>query len=135
MSGRRSRNKGANGERELANHAKATAPDLFPEARRGIGQARSANEVSDVVLDDEHWPEVKRQASPSPRAALKQAIEASEGKNLIPVAITRGDRDEIGWTVTLRWADWVEYVRDRRTLQSVCVRTGEAARAEVEGMP
>lgn len=111
------RDKGARGERELAAFMRLAAPDLFGDAERGTGQSRRAGECSDVVADDEHWIECKRQAAPSPRAALRQAIAVCGDKT--PVAITRGDRDELGWIVTLTFADWVALLRSRRQLESV----------------
>lgn len=125
------RRKGAKGERELARYAREQHPDLFPEARRGIGQSRSAGEVPDAVIDDEHWPEIKRQARCYPRRALQQAIDASAKSGRTPVAICRDDNDKLGWTVTLRIDDWAELVRAKRLLDSVCVRTAAAAQEEL----
>lgn len=129
-----SRRKGKVGEREVVALAKRE-PDLFPDARRGINQGRSGVEVPDVILDDEHWAEVKRQKSPSLLAALRQAVVDSEGSGRTPIAVCRDDGDRMGWTVTLRWDDWVELVRAKKTLDSVCVRTGIAVEAEFEAAP
>ncbi len=76
------RRKGARFEVEVA---KAWAV-LFPGARRGIGQARSAGEVADVE-GTPFWPECKRGAGSTVDAALLQAAEATDGR--VPIAIVR----------------------------------------------
>lgn len=78
--GKYQRNKGANFEREIANFLKANG---FPQARRGIGQSRSAKEVSDVE-GTPFWVECKVGAGPSVRAAIAQAEAATDGR---PIAV------------------------------------------------
>lgn len=128
----RSIRKGKVGEREAANMLRSTAPDLFPEARRTFGQTRRAGAKPDLDIDDEHWPEVKRQQAPSPMAALRQAIAEvkAAGSDRTPIALCRADRDPMGWTVTLRAEDWLELVRAKRDLEAVCARVGLAANEE-----
>lgn len=122
--GRSQRIKGATWERELAAYLRSHGL----EARRGIGQARSASEVSDVELAG-WWVEAKRHRRTNPKAALVQACADAEahGEGLTPVAICRDDGTPIqGATVTMRLADWVALVRDRRALLAVCARSAEA---------
>lgn len=88
MSGRRSRTKGANFERLLANLLKP----VWPEAKRGIGQARSGGEVADVE-GTPYWVEAKRHKKCSIKAAWRQAVEATDGRP--PLVITKDDRGPI----------------------------------------
>ncbi len=78
--GRMQRDKGANYERELANELKP----FFPSSRRGIGQARSASEVSDVE-GTPFWIEAKRGKQPNVRAAFRQAQAATDGRPVLVV--------------------------------------------------
>lgn len=84
--GARSRRKGAAYERELANRWRDSG--LWPEARRGVGQARSGGEVPDVD-GTPFWIEAKCQARPNVYAALEQAEEATDGRTPIVVACRR----------------------------------------------
>ena len=84
--GKRSRNKGAAYERELANRWRDSG--LYPGAKRGIGQARSGGDVSDVE-GTPWWVEAKCQARPNVYAALEQAEEASDGRPCLVVACRR----------------------------------------------
>lgn len=102
---RRSKAKGKTGEREVVHFLRA----VWPSAKRGLGQARSAGEVPDVDVPG-WWVEVKRKHRTVPRSALAQAVAASGGSGRIPVAICRDDGDKLGWTVTLRIRDWLETV-------------------------
>lgn len=127
MSGARSRRKGAQGERDLANRwarpgtvqRSATAfPErtmpvlvrpLFPEAKRGIGQARSGSEVADVE-GTPFWVEVKRRKAINVRASMKQAKDATDGRP--PVVVCRWDGDpEDESIVCMRLVDWEELLR------------------------
>ena len=80
--GRRSKAKGASFEREV----RALLRDLWPEAKRGIGQARSAKEVSDVE-GTPFWIECKSRKQVSVLDALEQAEEATDGR--LPVIVWR----------------------------------------------
>ena len=81
MSGRRSRRKGAAFEREVSNLLK----QIYPDARRGIGQARSGGEVADVE-GTPWWVECKRKKKCSIPAAWRQACEATDGRPCLVVA-------------------------------------------------
>jgi hypothetical protein len=74
--GKMKRRKGSSYEREIATMLKV----LWPEARRGIGQARNAGEVPDVD-GTPYWVEAKNhKRAPNVHAAYAQAIEAQAGK-------------------------------------------------------
>jgi len=128
------RRKGAEFERELARYLRAEG---F-EAQRGIGQARAASEVPDVDLAG-FWLEAKRHKKTNPKAALGQAIEdaAENGEGRVPVAICRDNGQSLAdSTVTMRLADWIELVRDRRDLLGVCHRAAAAEQLSAEeGIP
>lgn len=94
MSGRRSRTKGASFERWVANRLKP----YYPNAKRGIGQARSSSEVSDVEGTD-FWIECKRHKKPSIPAAWKQAEEATDGRPLL--VVTKADQGPVLVTMSL----------------------------------
>ena len=82
----RSRNKGAAYERELANRWRDSG--LYPDARRGIGQARWGGDVPDVD-GTPWWVEAKCQARPNVFAAMEQAEEATDGRTPVVVACRR----------------------------------------------
>jgi hypothetical protein len=106
MSGKASRDKGANFERQIA----ARLRELWADAKRGLGQARSASEVADVVLPG-WWVECKRWRECKPLEALTQAKRASDasGTGATPVAITRDDRSVA--IVTMFLDDWITLVQ------------------------
>lgn len=111
------RRKGAEWERELALYLRSQG---LP-AKRGIGQARSASEVPDVDLAG-WWVEAKRHARTNPKAALAQAVTGTEehGEGRVPVAVCRDNGTAVeGATVTMRLADWVALVKDRRIVETV----------------
>lgn len=85
--GRRSRTKGATWERELA--ARWRDSGLYPDARRGIGQARCASEVPDVD-GTPWWVECKHQQRPNVLAAMEQAEDATDGRPVL--AVVKRDR-------------------------------------------
>ena len=87
--GKMQRTKGASFERESANALK----DIYPEARRGIGQARSAGEVCDVE-GTPFWLELKHHRLVSIQGAFTQAVEASAGRRP-PVVISKDNRSRI----------------------------------------
>lgn len=128
------RRKGATWERELAAYLRANGVD----AQRGIGQARAASEVPDVDVAG-WWIEAKRHARTNPKAALAQAIadSAANGDGRIPAAVCRDNGTGIeAATVTMRLYDWVELVKDRRDLESVCRRsvTAQSLEPNVDGI-
>lgn len=126
------RRKGATFERELARYLTEHGVD----ARRGIGQARSASEVPDVEVDG-YWIEAKRQIKPNIRAALEQADKAASEAHalggVVAVAVCRSNGDSMQRaTVTLYLDDWIELVKAKRDLDMVCARAS-AAEAEKAG--
>jgi hypothetical protein len=107
MSGRHSRNKGAQYERDVAKLFSEAMPGA--EVKRGIGQTRSGSEVADVDCPI-YWPECKRGKKPNPRAALAQAQEAAAKSGKLPVAVIRDDRAEA--FVCLSIDDFLEMVKE-----------------------
>jgi len=101
--GRGARLKGANFEREIANYL---SEKTNLEARRGLAQTRGGGaEVGDVEIAHLQL-ELKRHKRCNIKAALRQAVNDSAGKNKIPVAITKDDREPI--LVTMLIDDWVQ---------------------------
>lgn len=96
--GKASRDKGKRGEREVAALLRA----VWAGAKRGITQSRAGSDSADVE-GASIWPEVKLGARPNILAAMRQAIEATDGRP--PVVFTRRDRGE--WMVTMRSEDWI----------------------------
>lgn len=82
---------------------------IFAGAKRGLGQARSGGEVSDVAGIPDFWPECKHHRRTNARAALAQAIEASTGKGLVPIAICKDNGEDP--TVTIRLSDFLDLLR------------------------
>lgn len=82
-----SRNKGARWERELAE----LLSDVWPGAKRGIQQTRSASEEADC-LGTPFWIEAKVGPMPNPRAAMRQAEEATDGRPCIAVVKDDGKK-------------------------------------------
>lgn len=101
MSGKKSRRKGASFERVAAKLLKP----VFPEAKRGLGQARSATEVADVE-GTPFWVEVKRHKRCSIQAAYEQAQDATDGRPLL--IITKDDRGPT--LVTMEYDEWLKLV-------------------------
>lgn len=98
--GKAARDKGKRGERDVRD---LFIQDFGLDARRGANQARDASHEADVE-GTPFWVEVKRSARPSPRKALDQAIEATDGR--MPIAVTWKDRE--GPIVSLSWKHFVE---------------------------
>jgi len=97
--GRGSRNKGANGERELA---KILREEYGIEAQRG----KVFYHESDIIGLPGIHPEVKRVERLNIHEAIKQAIdEAEKRKDGKPVVFHRRNRG--GWLVTLRLEDFM----------------------------
>jgi len=103
--GRSSRRKGHDYERALATLMRS----VWPEARRGIGQARAGGDVPDVD-GTPFWIEAKRGKRISIRAAYEQAVEAADGR--VPVVVSREDRSPA--LVTMGLEDWLELVGGSR---------------------
>ena len=102
-----SRRKGAQYERELAVRWRDSG--LFAEARRGIGQTRSGSDVPDVD-GTPYWIEAKRRKAHNVRAAMRQAVTATDGR--IPVVVARWDGDSADDAlVCVRLADFETLLR------------------------
>ena len=102
------RAKGHNFERLIANLLKAAG---FPEARRGLGQARHA-EVPDVMGVPPYWFECKRMRKCDIPAALAQAqldIGRKETPYNVPVAVTKNDGGPV--IVSMLWEDWLRMLK------------------------
>lgn len=102
--GARSRRKGRTWEQELTHILRG----VYPAARRGIGQARSGGEVCDVE-GTPWWVEAKVGARTNPRAAVRQAEQATDGRPVL--AICKDNQEKPGkaaevW-VTLRLQDFL----------------------------
>ena len=98
--GRRSRNRGANGERELSK--------IFNEFY-GYNTHRGYvfHKQSDVVGLEGIHVECKRVEKLNIHNAMKQAIEESEKrKDGLPTVFHRRNRE--GWLVTMRLEDWMD---------------------------
>lgn len=96
--GKRSRTKGARGEREVS----ALLSAVFPGAKRGLTQARAGNDCADVE-GTPFFVEVKIGQRPNIMGAMRQATEASDGRP--PVVFTRRDGEQ--WLVTMLAGDWL----------------------------
>lgn len=97
MSGARSRNKGARGERQTAKELSKAMQGY--EVRRGI-QNRTGGDAADIEGAGRLHVEVKTGKKPNPRAALAQA-EADAKPGRIPMAVIRDDRNPP--YVFMRW--------------------------------
>lgn len=104
--GSRSREKGAEFEREVATILR----EFYPEAKRGLAQSRNGAEVSDVT-NVPWWVECKWHKTARPiREAVAQAIEASGGKLPILVVSKAGaERDPI---VAVPMSQWLREHRE-----------------------
>lgn len=118
MSGRRSRNKGSAYERNRAEFCR----QVWPNARRGLGQARNAGEVCDVE-ESPYWIETKKHKRVSIQAAIEQAVKATDGRPVVVMSKDDRGRD----LVTMLADDWIELARDSHDLRSVCVTAAHAA--------
>ena len=101
-----SRRKGAQWERELVHRFAGVFG--AENVRRGL-QFRDGAECADVIAPS-LWIEAKVGKLTNPRAALRQATEASEGKGLWPVAVCKDDRDEPFIAMTLE--DFLDLTRE-----------------------
>ncbi len=119
MTGAGSRRKGAAYERELARRWR---DDLWPDARRGLGQARSGaawrsgGEVPDVD-GTPFWVEAKRRKRHDVRGAMRQAVAAAAeaGDERAPLVVARWDGDPADDAlVCMRLADFEGLIRAQR---------------------
>jgi len=98
--GRSCRNKGANGERELANLLR---DQWGYEVKRG----QVFNHQSDLVGLEGIHPEVKRVEKLNIYEAMEQAItEAKIRNDGLPTVFHRRNNRE--WLVTMRLTDWID---------------------------
>ena len=105
--GKWSKTKGAAFERKVAQMMQC----LYPNAKRGIGQARSASEVADVD-GTPWWIEAKAQHRVSIHAAIAQARAATDGRPILVVSKNdpeTGEKSEI--LVTLDFAVFIELLQ------------------------
>lgn len=86
--GKMQRTKGASFERLMANRLQ----HVYPDARRGIGQARSAKEVPDVDKTP-FWVECKHGKCPNLWRAIEQAQEATDGRPPLVIARRNGGKE------------------------------------------
>lgn len=94
--GSRERTKGAVFERAVAGMMR----DLgYPDAARGIGQARSGSEVSDVD-GTPWWIEAKHRKAIDVHGAYLQGVAAADGRKPV-LAVTKRDRGPVLVTMSL----------------------------------
>lgn len=88
--GRRSRTKGHNFERQMAN----VLTEIWPNARRGYQARDSVKEAKAPDVDGTPlYIECKKGKATNPKAGWRQANEHTDGRP--PVCISRDDRKEI----------------------------------------
>ena len=104
MSGARSRRKGRAWEQAVARMLRP----LFGDAVKRGWQARSGKDAPDVVGTPYHI-ECKHGALVNLRAALKQAIEATDGR--VPLVVAKDNRSEP--LVVMRLSDWLKLEEER----------------------
>lgn len=106
------RNKGAGFERETANRLKP----LWPGAKRGIGQARSAGEVADVE-GTPFWVECKRHRRCNIQAAYAQASAVTDGRPVL--VVSKDDRGETFVTMSMEsFLSWNSQQKNSRLPQT-----------------
>ena len=112
--GKLSRTKGAAFELLVANQLR----EVWPGAKRGLGQARDAKGLADVEGTPFHV-QCKHGAQPNIVAAMAQADKdrnvASDGRP--PLVVTRRDRGEV--LVTMRLSDWIAVAANAEVLRKV----------------
>jgi hypothetical protein len=111
VSGLRSRRKGIGFEREIVR----TFAEVFgsEHVRRGF-QFRDGADAPDVQTPI-FAVECKRGARTNPRAALKQVVEAFDGKGFVPLAVCRDDGEEA--FAVLRLDDLLELTKELWSLR------------------
>jgi len=106
VSGRASRRKGVDFERQLARRfAEVFGRD---QVRRGL-QYRDGADAPDVIAPC-LWIEAKRGKQTNPRAALRQAAEASAGKGYWPLAVCKDDQQPA--FVVMELEDFLEFATE-----------------------
>ncbi len=103
--GRRSRQKGAQGERDVANELRV----IYPDAARGgllqtqYGRGSNACDVEQTPW----WVEVKRGARPNIQGAFEQATSETDGRP--PLVVSRKDRSV--WLATMSLERFIHLIR------------------------
>lgn len=116
MGGLASRRKGAAGERAVAKELQR----IWPEAKRGLGQARSGHEVSDVD-GCPYRIECKIGKRPDILGAVRQAKDdAAKSGDKRPIMVV-SKRDREGWLVTVELS---EMTRLLELVSAVTDKTG-----------
>ncbi len=103
--GRRSRQKGAQGERDVANELRV----IYPDAARG-GLLQTQYGRGSNACDVEHtpwWVEVKRGARPNIQGAYDQSVSETDGRP--PLVVSRKDRSV--WLATMTLDRFIHLVR------------------------
>lgn len=100
MSGSKSRNKGARGEREVCNILRAAGYDVARSNQAHGARSPDVDGVPGV------WCEVKIGKKVNVRAAWRQACNDTDSRE--PVVIWRDDRQE--WMVLCRLESWAKWV-------------------------
>lgn len=110
--GKLSWDKGKRWEREVARRMAAIFGD--EHVRRGL-QYRDGSECPDVIAPG-MWLECKVGRLTNPRAALRQAMQDSEGKGLLPVAVCKDDGDPAH--VTMDFEDFCDLLTEWHALKA-----------------
>lgn len=106
MSGRRSRNKGASGERELARVLRERGFEARRGARNGVAGRDGGEDISHSI--EGVWLEAKRAERVALHDWLKQAeADCPEGRR--PVVAFRRNREP--WRVVLGLDHWLDLLR------------------------
>ncbi len=112
--GKRERQKGAAWERELGH----LLSDIWPGAKRGIQQTRSASEEADCS-GTPFWVEAKVGKMQNPRAALRQALDATDGRPVVAVVKdngANGKRPAFAFACMML-DDWLDLVAEMEALK------------------
>ena len=115
--GRRSRNKGASFERQVA---RALRPIFGDGVKRGLAQSRfGRGEAPDVDGCAPFWCETKNGIKPNLRGALQQAVDAMAVANRPgdrwPIAVCKDDRKPA--VVMMRWEHFLEMIEEYRVAE------------------
>lgn len=105
MSGKRSRDRGKRGEREVWH----LLEDVYPDARRSANQSRRGSDAPDVD-GTPYWIEVKFTEKERIRAAYNQATEATDGRPVLVLS----RRSHTPWLVTMDAETFKALVLSRR---------------------
>lgn len=121
--GRLSRNKGKVWEREVAQRFREVMPGVT--IRRGLQSRGGTREVPDVEMPY-FLVECKHGILTNPRGALAQAEDAVGASGLVPIAVTKDNRQEP--IVTMRFDAFLKMVGEWWGLSEDAKTRAEAAR-------